>query len=249
MAKPSHQEIFDGLPSIRGASVARPTCKLPQTVNIPYASYAPWAADGQFQKAYGSIQGHTLVDIYRCYELWESVGQVSKLPGHVIEIGVWRGGTACLMAQRLAALGSTQKIFVCDTFEGVVKAGDRDGYYKGGEHADTSEEVVRQLFANAGVQQCVVLKGIFPDQTAAQVTDERFAFGHIDVDVYESARASFEFIWPRLVVSGIIVFDDYGFWSCEGVTRYVNELRGNLPGAAVFYNLNGHAIVVKSATG
>ena len=41
-----------------------------------------------------------------------------------------------------------------------------------------------------------------------------------------------------------MVFDDYGFSGCEGVTKFVNELRVN---SQLFFihNLNGHAIFVK----
>jgi O-methyltransferase len=47
------------------------------------------------------------------------------------------------------------------------------------------------------------------------------------------------------MVGGMIVYDDYGFQSCGGVTKYVNEQR-SLPGRIVLHNLNGHAIVVKA---
>jgi O-methyltransferase len=47
--------------------------------------------------------------------------------------------------------------------------------------------------------------------------------------------------------SGIVVFDDYGFFGCEGVTAFVDrELRGQ-PRQIVLHNLNGHAVVVKTA--
>jgi O-methyltransferase len=40
------------------------------------------------------------------------------------------------------------------------------------------------------------------------------------------------------------VFDDYGFATCDGVTKLVNERMGQMNATAI-YNLNGHAIVVK----
>jgi O-methyltransferase len=40
------------------------------------------------------------------------------------------------------------------------------------------------------------------------------------------------------------VYDDYGFASCDGVTRAVNEQR-SLADRIVFHNLNGHAVVIK----
>ena len=36
-------------------------------------------------------------------------------------------------------------MFLCDTFEGVVKTSDADASYSGGEHADTSQPLVQDL--------------------------------------------------------------------------------------------------------
>jgi O-methyltransferase len=42
----------------------------------------------------------------------------------------------------------------------------------------------------------------------------------------------------------ILVFDDYGFSTCKGITRLVNELRSS--GDWIYiYNLNKHAILIK----
>jgi O-methyltransferase len=48
-----------------------------------------------------------------------------------------------------------------------------------------------------------------------------------------------------MVPWGIIVYDDYGFSGCEGITRYVNEQIGKRD-RLVLHNLNGHAVVVKT---
>ena len=57
----------------------------------------------------------------------------------VLEVGVWRGGTGCLLAAKAQSLNRNATVFLCDTFSGVVKAGEIDNFYKGGEHADTSK--------------------------------------------------------------------------------------------------------------
>ena len=43
---------------------------------------------------------------------------------------------------------------------------------------------------------------------------------------------------------GVVVFDDYGFYECEGVAHFVNETatRSDL---LYVHNLNGHALLVK----
>jgi len=209
---------------------------------MPAATYSPWLNDAAFLAAYQRIKRFTLVDIYRCYELWELAKQALRVEGAVVEVGVWRGGTGCLLA--LAA--SEKTVYLADTFAGVVNAGEQDTRYAGGEHADTSEELVRGLLDSAGVKNARLLKGMFPEETAAMV-EGRVAMLHVDVDVYESARATVEWALPRMLPGAAMVFDDYGFFECEGVTRLVNELRERLAGFAFFYNLNGHAVMVKTA--
>jgi O-methyltransferase len=125
-----------------------------------------------------------------------------------------------------------------------VKAGDKDSGYVGGEHADTSKTTVLGLTARMGLTNVEVLEGVFPDVTGDRIADRRFRFCHIDVDVYESAAQSFAWVWPRLVPGGMVVFDDYGFYSCGGVTRLVDRMRGERD-RLVIYNINGHAIIIK----
>ena len=108
------------------------TNDLPQSVNIPTATYSPWQTDINFQKIFPIIKSHTLIDVYRLYENWHLVQQTNSIEGHILEVGVWRGGSGCLMAYHSKILNSRKKIFLCDTFEGVVKAGQHDNKYRGG---------------------------------------------------------------------------------------------------------------------
>jgi O-methyltransferase len=211
----------------------------------PIASYAPWNTDAEFARIYEQCRKNTLVDIYRCYEIWSSVAESAKLSqGDLIEVGVWRGGTGALIAAQSAKLIPSAKVFLCDTFTGVVKTGDRDTNYEDGMHSDTSVEIVKQLLQQLGIENAAVLQGIFPDDTAGEIKDCQFRFCHIDVDVYQSAKEVCEWVWPRLVSRGMVVFDDYGMRGTEGVQRFVNEWRGR-EDLTFLYNLNGHAIFIK----
>jgi O-methyltransferase len=204
------------------------------------ATYSPWLSDTEFLSAYEAIVDYTLVDIYRCYELWDLAKRSSNVEGAILEVGVWRGGTGCLLAMS----SPTKSVYLADTFKGVVKAGVKDTNYQGGEHADASARAVRSLLASAPVTNAQVLEGTFPDETAAGL-EGPISLLHIDVDVYQSAKDIIQWALPRLPRGAKIVFDDYGFFGCAGVTRLVNELRESLRDFAFFYNLNGHAILVR----
>jgi O-methyltransferase len=218
--------------------------KSPEIVHstvLPHASYSPWLSDKAFDEVYQVVRNNTLVSVYRLYELWSLAQQVRHLEGSILEVGVWRGGSAGVLAK--AAPG--KRILLADTFTGVVKVEASDTAYVGGEHADTSVEIVSGLMKKLGVTNTTILQGIFPDDTGGQC-DDKIAMLHCDVDVYGSAREVVEFVKPRLVPGGLIVFDDFGFYGCEGITRLVHELTATQEWL-MFHNLNGHAVLVKRA--
>ncbi len=211
---------------------------------LPGATYAPWLLDYTFNEVYQTIKNNTLVDKYRCYELWQLVAQTAKLRGVLIEVGVWRGGSGALIAKKAKLEGIKDAVYLCDTFKGITKAGVNDAVYKGGEHADTSEKIVEIVISKLNLDNTKLLTGIFPNETSKLITETEFRFCHIDVDVYQSAKDSVDWLWPKLVIGGLIVFDDYGWEGCDGVTKFVNEER-NKQDRLIIYNLNGHAIMIK----
>jgi O-methyltransferase len=212
----------------------------------PLATYAPWQSDPDFVKTFEAIRLNTLVDLYRAWELWSLTEQVRGVEGGMLEVGVWRGGTGALLCNKATLLGIEDPVYLCDTFEGVVHAGPKDPGYKGGEHADTSIDEVRRLLARLSLGNAQILQGIFPEETSSRIpATMSFRLCHIDVDVYQSAKDTFCWVWPRLVTGGIVVFDDYGFFGCQGIAELVDQEIRPLPDAIVVHNLNGHAVVIK----
>jgi len=138
-----------------------------------------------------------LVDVARCYELWDLVHNIDSVPGCVLEVGVWRGGTGAVLARAMLDAGRGDPIYLCDTFTGVVKAGQFDASYRGGEHRDTSLAHVRGVLDLLGISNAVLLQGIFPDETCGAIASERIALCHIDVDVYQSAKDIFAWVVPQ----------------------------------------------------
>ncbi|WP_027015756.1 TylF/MycF/NovP-related O-methyltransferase [Comamonas composti] len=212
----------------------------PHSQVIPYASYSPWLADELFLNVFSMAKENTMVDIYRCYELYCFAKQMVDVPGAFMEVGVWRGGSAAV----LASAAPHKEVHLFDTFNGVAKADHRfDTLYVGGEHADASEHQVMQIFEKMDLK-CHIHAGIFPEETLSGLP-ECISFAHIDVDTYSSAKDAFRAIWARVSPSGMVVFDDYGTFGCEGVSQLVQELAQAFRNAVFIHNLNGHAIFVK----
>jgi O-methyltransferase len=207
-------------------------------------TYAPWITDEDFRTVWEVASRNSLTNTFRSYELYQCVREVARIPGDILEVGVWRGGTAAVLSAAAAKWKPTAKVWLCDTFSGVVKAGVYDASYSGGEHADTTQTVVADLLSSLKLTNASIVRGVFPDESAAALLDAKIALCHIDVDVYQSAADIVGWLRPRLSSGSMIVFDDYGFSTCKGITRYVNELR--MGGEWIYlYNLNKHAVLIK----
>lgn len=205
---------------------------------------APWALDEAFLGVWESARQNTLADIFRAWELYQLVRESVGARGDVLEVGVWRGGTGAVISAAANRWRPESTIWLCDTFEGVVKTGLYDTAYFGGEHADAKKEDVLALSSSLRLSNVAVLQGMFPEDTAHVIGERRIAFCHIDVDAYQSARDVVCWLAPRMDPGGIIVFDDYGFSTCKGVTRCVDEFRGSGEWLYV-HNLNKHAVMIR----
>ena len=207
------------------------------------SDYPRHLIDPKFVAAERLTRPYTLVDVLRQHEIWVMVGQSAKLgSGNILEVGVWRGGTGLLIAEAMRHFAVSGTLYLADTFSGVVKAGDNDSRYSGGEHADVTRAEIEALFTTHG-HDVRILTGIFPEDTASAFHG-RIKLLHIDVDVYQSARDVVEWCADRIVPGGIVIFDDYGFSGTDGIARLCEEYE--LDDRFIFLsNVNGHAILIK----
>ena len=213
---------------------------------LPLATYSPWLKDEAFLSIYKAVSTNTLLDPMRAWEVWELALRCARYDAAFLEVGVWRGGSGALIARAAERNFPTRRVYLADTFAGTVKGGSEDTYYRmrDGLHSDTTSAIVEELLTQNSLNNCEILTGVFPEDTAHLVQDDTFSFAHIDVDTYRSALDVFDWVFPRLVIGGIVIFDDYGFLGCEGVTKLVNDMKTSVDRVCI-HNLNGHAVVVK----
>jgi O-methyltransferase len=203
--------------------------------------YALWREDQDFMSL-NELADYTLVDFYKCFGIWQLAKQQKDVEGCYLEVGVYKGGTATLISKAANIYAPDKNIYLADTFEGVVKVSEIDSHYSGGEHSEPIT-TVESLMEKYEIKNYKILKGIFPDDTGFEIK-EPIALLHSDCDVYDSTKDIVEWAIPRMSKGGIIVFDDYGFQSCPGVTQYVNEISQSKDFLFI-YNLNGHGLLIK----
>lgn len=207
--------------------------------------FQPWMGYGEFAGAMEGVPARTLVSADRCHMVWRFARHARRLPGDFVECGVFRGGTALLLARTLSGTGPDRTLHLFDSFEGLAASSGKDGdFYPKGAFSETSEESVRELLA-AHAPHVRLHRGWIPN-TFSGLDSLRIAFAHIDVDQYQAALDCLLFLYPRLVPGGIMVFDDYGFPACRGERKAVDEFfAGDL--AEVIPLPTGQALVIKPA--
>ncbi|HDL64802.1 MAG TPA: hypothetical protein ENH12_05370 [Proteobacteria bacterium] len=181
-----------------------------------------WAGDGVFLSLFKEIEDRTLVSIDRCFNLFQLARYAAHREGDIAEVGVYRGGTGRLLARTCPK----KTIHLFDTFSGMPETDGEIDLHKKDDFSDSSLESVR-----AFLEDCPDISfhpGIFP-ASAAALRDRSFCFAHIDVDIYQSARASLEFFYPAMVPGGVMVFDDYEWEGCPGIKQALDEFLADKP--------------------
>lgn len=198
----------------------------PVIPNIPDAElynplFSPWLGYGEFRSLYEKCRDYTLVSPDRCHVLYSLAKQAMRLDGDFFECGVYKGGTAILLAELLAAKGTAGiRLHLFDTFEGMPETDAKIDLHRLWDFADTDIDSVR---ARVGRQDLVELHQGFIPATFSGMENARIAFAHIDVDIYQSVLDCCSFVMPRLVAGGFVIFDDYGFPSCPGARKAVDD--------------------------
>jgi O-methyltransferase len=182
--------------------------------------YSPWYGEPEFRSHYEKGSARTLVSPDRCFVLYKTLLQSLRKEGDVIECGVYKGGTAALLASAMITERAAKKLYLFDTFEGMPETDTVKDLHKKGDFSDTSLESVKEFVRCPEIVE--FRKGYLP-KTFEGLENIKFCFAHIDVDIYKSILDALEFIWPRLVAGGFIIFDDYGFPTCPGAREAVDE--------------------------
>ncbi len=164
-------------------------------------------------------QAFTMIGVKRLNNLrilTESIIE-DKVPGDLIETGVWRGGACILMRAVLYAHNITDRtVWVADSFAGLPPANAEQypedagsEFHKYEELAVSLEEVKENFrFFDLLDEQTKFLKGWFKD-TLPTANIGKLALLRLDGDMYESTMDALNALYPKLSPNGYIIIDDY----------------------------------------
>lgn len=196
------------------------------------------------------IRAHTMIGRHRLSHLRTLAERViqERIPGDLIETGVWRGGACIMMRGVLQAHDAIDRVVhVADSFQGLPPP-DPDNYpADAGSNFHTykdlaiSREEVEEIFRRYGLLDGQVRfhEGWFKD-TLPRLGDTRFALIRLDGDMYESTWTALEELYPRLNPGGFVVVDDY---SAIGMCKKaIDEYRGRHDIAASLIPIDWSAV-------
>lgn len=193
------------------------------------------------KKRITGLDSDIAVGIHKGEIIYHLCSYVNMLKGEVAEVGVYKGGASRIIAKRLPS----KTVHLFDTFEGIPYIEDDDYSFKVGDFkingVDLHKQVKNTLSDCPNVR---IYKGIFPN-TLQPYHNRTFCFVHADADVYQSTKDICEFFYPRLVVGGLIIFDDYGYKGAAGCKRAVDNFFSDKPEKPVILS-TGQAIAFKS---
>lgn len=207
-----------------------------------------WYKDAEYQKTWaGFAESKGEKNIHeRRFNLFNFARALRSVPGDLVECGLFKGAGSYLMLA--ASAGTGKHLHGFDSFEGLSapKAEDRtktsEAFVWQENDLAVGEEIVeRNLAEFAG--QFTLYKGWIPERFSS-VADRKFSLVHIDVDLYEPTLAAAEFFFSRLQPGGLIVCDDYGFDTCPGATKAMDQVAAH-HGLSTVHLTTGQGLLFK----
>lgn len=161
-----------------------------------------------------------------------------RIPGDIVETGVWRGG-ACILARAVLKAYNIKdrRVILCDSFSGLPPPNTDEFPADAGSTFHTysdlavTEEQVKDNFRKFNLldDQVVFVKGWFRD-TMPTLGTEKIAVLRLDGDMYESTIDPLNHLFDRIPVGGWIVVDDYEVVpACKAAVHDFLSARGLTP--------------------
>ncbi|HVH71034.1 MAG TPA: TylF/MycF/NovP-related O-methyltransferase [Candidatus Dormibacteraeota bacterium] len=169
------------------------------------------------QRIARAIRRNTMVDADRIQNLARLAQRVEdeQIPGDVVECGVYKGGTAALLARTVTHSRLPRTLWLFDVFNGMPAATSDDGAEATswvGNLKSSAPRVERLLRrTGADLSRVRIVPGLF-QETFPSVHIPQIALLNLDADWYESVRLCLETFYDAVVPRGFISIDDYGAW-------------------------------------
>lgn len=171
----------------------------------------------------------------RFWSLTQLFQKTQHLDGLMAECGCFRGLSSYILCSMLRQAHLAQGGFsgkgyrIFDSFAGLSNPQAEDAVTGSDPEAERVRQMTRPGKYAASIDTVKRALAEFPDiayfpgwipQAFPDETQTRYRFVHVDVDIYQPTRDSFEYFYARLVPGGIIVSDDFNW---PGARKAIEE--------------------------
>ena len=175
--------------------------------------------DKEFLHEYERLVG---VDNYHSLDRKYALDQIMKIvkgiDGDTAECGAYQGASSYFICRNICTLKKQHHVF--DSFEGLSTPIEKDGAYWTRGDLATEETTIRKNLEEFDFVS--YHRGWIP-MKFNEVENHRFSLVHLDVDLYQPTWDSLCFFYPRVNSGGIVLCDDFGFSTCPGARRAMDE--------------------------
>jgi hypothetical protein len=217
---------------------------------------ARFREDQRFQSAYArALQASNGVDPQIAWRihigLW-AASVASRIPGDFVECGVNAGFLSSAILSYLDWDSLGKRFYLVDTFDGPVMRQFSDEEIAHGR-LDAAQQ---SLSAGAYItdiervrhnysewRRIEIVKGCIPEVLPAVDTNS-VAFLHLDMNCAYPETAALRHFWPYVSSGGIVLFDDYAYFGCDGQARAIDKVVAAL-GAEVLVLPTGQGMILK----
>ena len=165
---------------------------------------------------------HYLCDTHRFQKILARAGlvrSVADVPGDIVDAGTFKGISTIQMAHflRIYQPHGKAKVVSFDTFEAKFPKVREDEAADAERHSTLFEETAYAQIGEAIkrldlASRVELIKGDITETLPRFLVERpgfRISLLHCDLDVYAATKSLLTAAWPRVVVGGVVVFDQY----------------------------------------
>jgi hypothetical protein len=213
---------------------------------VPYSNFMldNLILDEEFGDLYKKVKNFSTTSKLGLYSLYKSTKYISdkKIQGCIVECGVWKGGGVLLILETLLKNNDIRDIYLYDTFEGMTEPSQEDFSIPHKTPAYTrwqkdkfkgwgigSYDFVYNLLSATKypIEKIHFVVGDINQTLKEKVPTSEIALLKLDTDWYNSTLLELSILYPKLLLGGILIIDDYGYWA--GSKKAVDEYFKNNP--------------------
>lgn len=170
--------------------------------------------------------------LFEAFHLVAHLNRAFSLEGDICEFGVAQGTTSALIANEIR--DTDKSLWLFDSFAGLPKPTDRDVLiddifnlgsiekYEGTMACGIDQVTKRLNSIEFPLKRTNIVAGFIEESYKRENLPRKVCFAYVDFDFYEPIRIALELLDARLPVGGVVIVDDYGFFS-DGAQAAVDE--------------------------